>query len=61
MGFINCTNNVWELRFSLCDGKLYVIIPQAEKGLHNILDCFKSSQSANVKVPAYSHVPVPVS
>lgn len=51
MGSINCTNNVREIRnilkclfampcFCLCDGKLYVIIPDVEKNLHNILHCF---------------------
>lgn len=44
-------NNVREIRnilkclytmpcFCLCDGKLYVIIPEVEKNLHNILHCF---------------------
>ena len=51
MGSINCTNNVWEIRnilkclyampcFCLYDGKLYVIIPEVEKGFHNISYCF---------------------
>ena len=51
MGSINCTNNVREIRnilkciytmpcFCLCDGKLYVIIPEVGKDLHNIMRCF---------------------
>ena len=48
---VYCTNNVWEIRnilkclyanpgFHFCNGEFYVDIPQVEKGLHNVLDCF---------------------